>query len=418
MPDVVVVGAGPAGLALGCYLAREGIDHLIIEWANHPRPHVGESLMPAAVRIFREIGFHKVMEAADFPRSRGITYHPPGRGSQVDIAYREFPQEGVLQDHTYHVDRSKFDLLLMKHAEAMGCRVLQGIPVRRVLFDGEGRACGVTAQLGDQDVDIPARLVVDAAGRGTLIGQQTGLRGASSELDQFGLHAWYVDVDRGKTRTETYTHVHFLSKLRGWTWQAPIGHQITSIGMVADRKDFQDSGLSPEDFFTEVLAGSPSMARAMRKASRINELRGEVNYSYRLERICGDGWLAAGDAAQFIDPVFSSGVCVALHSAKFAAESIVRALRSGDTSRATLLPYEERMFRGGEIWNDFIRTFYKLNPAFIHFVQSSDHRLGILRLLQGDVYDRTEVPVLDDMKRFVRDVEDSRDHPMRSDLRV
>ena len=123
MRDVLIIGAGPAGLTLGCYLAKAGISHLIVERGHHPRPHVGESLMPATIAILREIGFHPILEAGHFPRSGGVVYHN-GSEAPLAVAYEEFPQEGVDQGHTYHVDRAKFDMLLLKYAESVGCEVL------------------------------------------------------------------------------------------------------------------------------------------------------------------------------------------------------------------------------------------------------------------------------------------------------
>lgn len=414
MNQVVIIGGGPAGLTLGCYLARADIPCVILERAHHPRPHVGESLMPSTVRVFREIGFLPVMEAAEFPRSGGVVYHPRS-GDAIEIAYSEFPQEGVEQGYTYHVDRSKFDLLLMKHAENLGCRIVQGVGVKEVAFD-EGRAIGVHAQLPDQEVFIPARVVVDAGGRAAKLGRQLGLRRDHPDLDQFALHAWFLDVDRGRRATEFYTHVYFLPQLRGWAWRAPINDEITSIGLVSSKATYQTSGLAVEDFFARGLEMNKALAKATRAAVRINDLKGEANYSYKLDKVCGDGWLAVGDAARFIDPIFSSGVGVALHGARAAAEQIQAALRAGDVSREALLPYEEQLAASGRIWDEFIGFFYRLLPAFTHVVLSPQYRLSVLRLIQGEVLPDTEVQVLDEMRRIVHSVEQSEDHELRDEL--
>jgi flavin-dependent dehydrogenase len=403
MSDVVIVGGGPAGLTLGCYLARAGMSPLIVERAVHPRAHVGESLMPATIRILREIGFIDVVEGSDFVRSYGVAYHPR-EGRQVDIAYREFPQEGVLQDHSYHAERSRFDLMLMKYAEGLGCRILSGAQVREVVFEGE-RATGVLVDAGGHDLRVPADLVVDASGRAALLGHQLEMRTPNRELDQFALHGWFTGVDRGKRRTSSYTHVFFLEGPRQWAWQVPVTEDMTSIGVVSDRAAFRASGMEVEDFFSESMRTSPALAKAVRGADPIYGIKGEVNYSYEVERLCGDGWLILGDAARFVDPVFSSGVFVAMQSAQLASVRILEGAEAGDFSRERLVPYEERMKGGAAILDEFIRLFYRLLPAFIHFVQSDDHRLGVLRLLQGEVYNRNEAPVLAEIRRFVETVE-------------
>jgi FADH2 O2-dependent halogenase len=405
MIDTVIIGGGPAGLALGCYLARAGAPCVILERGHHPRPHVGESLMPSTVRVFRDIGFHPVMEAAHFPHSGGVVYHPGDRHA-IEIAYAEFPQDGVDQAYTYHVDRSRFDLLLMKHAEDQGCRILQGVGVKEVAID-DGRAIGVHVALPDQEAFIPARVVVDASGRAAKLGRQLGLRRDHPELDQFALHAWFSDVDRGKHSTELYTHVYFLPELRGWAWQAPINDEITSIGLVTARTAYQAYRRDIEAFFAEGLKGNKALFRATRGAVRLNELKGEANYSYELERVCGDGWLAVGDAARFIDPVFSSGVAVAMHGARAASERILAAVENDDFTRATFLPYEEKLAAGAAVWNDFIGLFYRLLPAFTHVIQSPAYRLDVLRLIQGEALPDTDVALLAEMRRIVQSVEDS-----------
>jgi len=416
--DVVILGAGPAGLTLGCYLADAGIPCVILERAHHPRPHVGESLMPATIRIFKEIGFLPVMEAAEFPRSRGVVYHPGGREA-IPIAYGEFPEEGIEQDYTYHVDRSKFDLLLLKHAEGKGCRIVQGANVQDVVFDQAGFATGVNAEVGGQRVFFPARMVADAAGRATRIGRQLGLRRDHPVLDQFALHAWYLDVDRGKRATEEFTHVYVLPELRGWAWQAPINGEITSIGLVADRSIYavyHEGDVGVEEFFDQALGRNKALGKAMRSAFRINDLKGEVNYSYKLDQACGNGWVAVGDAARFTDPIFSSGVSVAMHNARFAAERIQTAIESGDFGRDTFLPYEDKLATDAAIWDDFVRLFYRLLPSFTHVVESPEHRESVLRLIQGEVHSDSSTRVLEEMRALVTSVESADEHPMKGEL--
>jgi len=384
MADVVIMGAGPAGLTLGCYLAQADVPCLILERGHHPRPHVGESLMPASIRVLREIGFLPVMEAGHFPRSGGVVYHEKN-GSSLPVAYGEFPQEGVDQPYTYHVDRAKFDMLLMKHAESLGCRIVEGAAVREVLFDEEDRATGVRVSFGSHEAQVAARVVVDAGGRSTTLGRQLGLRGTHPSLDQFALHAWFTGVDRGEERTARYTHVFLLPDVGGWAWMACIDDSITSIGMVASRDAHHDAGVDVETFLAQAIADHPALASAMRNAVRINDLKGEVNYSYQLDRVCGDGWLALGDAAQFIDPLFSSGVSVAMHGARFASERILAAVESESFGRSTFEPYERRLKAGSSVMDEFVQLFYRRPAGFTQLLLSEVHRTGALQLLQGDV---------------------------------
>ena len=235
-------------------------------------------------------------------------------------------------------------------------------------------------------------------------------------LDQFALHTWCAGVERGRHKTENWTHIFFIPEVRGWAWQAPIDDQITSIGLVAARDSFRSSGMDVGDFFHHSLRGNQKLARATRNAERINDLKGEVNYSYRLDRVCGDGWLALGDAARFIDPVFSSGVGVAMHSARFASEQIATALESGDVSRQAFLSYEDSVFTSAAIWDDFTRLFYRLLPGFTHLLESKQHRPALMRMIQGDIRPDASREVLDELRSLVRSVEEADSHPWKDEL--
>jgi len=392
-----------------------GISHTIFESAIHPRPHVGESMVTATTRVFQEIGFLETMEREGFIRKYGASWHPPKQTGEFAIEFGEFPQEGIGQDYTYHVDRRKFDLLLLKHAESLGSKIYQGIHVKKVLFE-DGRANGVRIEIEGKEIDLPCKLVVDASGRHTLLGRQLSLKKNDPIFNQYAVHAWFQNVDKGVAPTADFIHVYFLPVERGWVWQIPITDEITSVGVVAEKEVFKQSKMDIESYFQTHITFSPDLARAMSNARRINEFKAEGDYSYSMEKLVGDGFLLIGDAARFVDPIFSSGVSVAAHSAKFAAERIQYALEISDFSEAILKPYEDKLRRGVDIWYEFIRLYYKLLPLFTLFIQSKQHRLAVLRLLQGEVYDRQEVPVLGAMRKFIEEVEKSDNHVFRDQL--
>ena len=414
--NVVIIGGGPAGSALGCYLSKAGIKNAIFESANHPRQHVGESMVMSSVRVFDEIGFLPVMEREGFVRKYGASWHPPIAKGEAAIAFNEFPQEKIHQDYTYHVDREKFDLLLLKHAESLGTKVYQGVSVTEVLFDDNKYACGIRVKIANQTVDVPARMVVDASGRNTLLGKQLRVKKNDPIFDQFAVHAWFENVDKSQVASSEYIHIYFLPVKRGWAWQIPITHTVTSMGIVAEKDVFKGEKMAPGEYFDKYVASNPDLAHAMRNARRVNEFKMEGDYSYKMDTFAGNGFAMIGDAARFVDPIFSSGVSVALYSAKYSAERIVHAFETNDFSEASLKPYERKLRSGTEIWYEFIRLYYKLLPLFTHFISSKEHRVEVLRLLQGEVFDRSEVPVLDAMRKFIKMVETTPNHMFAGQL--
>jgi FADH2 O2-dependent halogenase len=350
------------------------------------------------------------MEREGFIRKYGASWHAPAHRHKFAIEFAEFPQEGIDQDYTYHVDRGKLDHLLMKHAEAAGTKVYQGVHVKRVLFDDRGYACGVRAAIAGQEIDLPAKVVVDATGRQTLLGRQLKLKKKDPIFNQYAIHAWFEGVDRGSDSAADHIHIYFLPIERGWVWQIPINREITSMGVVAEKDVFSQSRLDLESFFYQQIQSNDNLAHAMRAARRVNEFKTEGDYSYIMTQFTGDGWLLIGDAARFVDPIFSSGVSIALYSAKYAAERIVPALETGDFSEANFKPYETKLRGGVGVWYEFIRLYYKLLPLFTYFISKKEYRLQVLQLLQGEVYDRGEVPVLKAMRDFIARVEKDDEH--------
>jgi FADH2 O2-dependent halogenase len=264
-------------------------------------------------------------------------------------------------------------------------------------------------------------MVVDATGRHTLLGKQLRVKKNDPIFDQFAVHAWFKNVDKSKAKSAGYIHIYFLPVERGWAWQIPIDEEITSMGIVAEKDIFKKGRLAPADYFEKYVSSNPDLAHAMRNAERVNEFKLEGDYSYKMDTFAGNGFVLIGDAARFVDPIFSSGVSVALYSAKYSAERIKYAFEHNDFSEAALKPYEKKLRAGTEIWYEFIRLYYKLLPLFTHFIESKQHRIEVLRLLQGEVFDRNEVPVLDAMRKYIKMVEMTPGHAfagMLSDIPI
>lgn len=424
--DVVVIGGGPAGAAMGAYLGMAGAKVVVFERALFPRPHVGESLVPSSTRVFKELGFLPTMEAAGFPHKHGAVwtsqlsergFRHQWEGLSPDdfagIRFDERPQEGVEARYTYHVDRAKFDQLLLLHAHQKGAQVCEGVEVTGVDFEDD--CARVRFRLGPKACDLTAKLVIDASGRDTLVGSKLGLKVRDPVFDQLALHTWFDGLDRSiggrHPGLGEHIHVHFLPLKNSWVWQIPIDGRTTSVGVVTQKKHFLKGGEDREAFFWSCLESRPDVLEAMQRAERMRPFKTEGDYSYAMKEITGDRFVLIGDAARFVDPIFSTGVSIALNSARFASKDVLGALEAGEFRQKSYQTYQDTIRRGTRTWYDFITVYYRLNVLFTAFINDPRYRLDVLQLLQGDVYGETPPPVLEVMRQKVREVESSAAHP-------
>jgi ABC-type nitrate/sulfonate/bicarbonate transport system ATPase subunit/flavin-dependent dehydrogenase len=392
--QVIVVGGGPAGAVLGAYLARAGVDHLIVDKAVHPRPHVGESLLCSTTRVFREIDFADAIERAGFVRKRGALWTHFADPEPVALPFRPIPHLGIEQDWTWHIDRGRFDEALLRHAASLGSRVLEGVQVERLELDASGRARGVRVRGPGGVRVLRARIVADASGRGTLLGSQLRLKRSDPSFHQFAVHGWFEGVDRGAAPTAEWIHLHVLPGPRSWAWQIPISAGVTSVGVVTDAEAFPKAAEDVGRCFGERVGGNAALARSMAGARPLGALQRDGNYSYAMERLAGDGWLLVGDAARFVDPLFSSGLSLAAESARAAAGAIRAALAEGDVSAPRFADYERRLRGAADTWREFIALYYREPRAFLSLLADPSRREALRDLLQGDVWERDAAPGL------------------------
>ena len=433
--DVAVLGGGPGGSAAASYLAKAGLKCVIFERELFPRQHVGESLVPASNRVLNDLGLIEQMDANHFPRKLGAvwtsaSYAPAyshdweGLGTEeqptatteasADIRFEERPQPGVDLTYTWHVDRGKFDNVLLHNAGRLGATVYEGMRVQSVDFS-DPAVSKVRLSMGRQEINVRTRMVVDASGRHTLLGNQLRLKQTDPIFDQYAIHTWFDNYDRlAVSKKEVfgdYIFVHFLPVNNSWIWQIPITETVTSIGVVTQKKNFQKTRQSREQFFWDCIDTRKELGDALRAAKQLRPLKDEGDYSYNMRQICGDGFVLVGDAARFVDPIFSSGVSIALNSAKLATQDIIKAANNGGFHKSAFSNFETMMRRGTRNWYEFISLYYRLNVLFTFFVEDRRYRIDVLKLLQGDMYDEERPKVLSEMARVVADVERRPGHP-------
>nr|MBA3727842.1 tryptophan 7-halogenase [Actinomycetota bacterium] len=385
--DVIIIGGGPAGSALGSLLAMDGHKALIIEKDVHPRDHVGESLTPSTNLIFERIGFLDKMNDAGFIHKPGTGWNAPRTKpwNFVEIWLFEYPIPGGPQPYTYNVERDVMDTMLLRHAHEKGAKVLQGVKVQKVLFEG-GRAVGVRAQVADGwERDLYARVVVDASGRRCFLANQLKLKRKDPNFNQFCIYSWFEGVKQPPARLDGFTLFYFLGLNQGWSWHIPLRYGRASMGVVVDKEDFQKSGVSHEEFFYGMVERSRNFSEAMKDAVRVRPWWIEGDYSYKIDQFAGPGWLLIGDALRFVDPIFSSGVDVALFSGLYAYEAIVESFRTAEEA-TPFAAYQGRVETGVDVWYELISMFYKLQNLLTRWATSPSRREEIVRTLQGNPY--------------------------------
>jgi len=385
--DVVIIGGGPAGAALGTLLAKDGHKALIIEKDIHPRDHVGESLTPSTNLVFDRLGFLDKMNDAKFIHKPGTGWNAPRSPlwKFIEIWLFEFPLPGTPQPYTYNVERDVMDAMLLRHAHESGAKVLQGVSVQRVLFE-DGRAVGVRARVADGwERDIYAKVVVDASGRRCLLANQLKMKQKDTSFNQFCIYSWFEGVKEPPKRFEGFTLFYFIGLNQAWSWHIPLRDGKASMGVVVDKEDFQKTGKSHEEFFYSLVQRNRTFTHAMKDAVRVRPWWIEGDYSYKIDRFAGPGWLLIGDALRFVDPIFSSGVDVALFSALYAYESITESWTTGN-EEGPFEAFQRRVETGVDIWYDLISSFYKLQELVTRYATRRGWREEIVRTLQGNPY--------------------------------
>jgi flavin-dependent dehydrogenase len=358
--DVLVVGGGPGGSTAAALLATAGHAVLLCERERFPRFHVGESLLPQSATILRRLGVWEEVSAAGFKRKFGahFLFEPERGASRFEFVNGLDPQNTM----SFQVRRAVFDDILLRNAAAKGVTVRQA-EVPEVLFEG-GRATGARLSTAEgTDEVVKARVVIDATGRDTLLGKQLAIRVRDPALRQVAMFSHFRGVRMGLGREGG--DILIVGSPVGWFWLIPLDAETTSVGIVCPGSVMQRRrGRSLDELYAELLASSPEVTERLAGAERVEAVHPIADFSYRLSRFAGAGWATVGDAAAFLDPVFSSGVHVALATAARAADDIGAALASkGRLDDGDLAAYERWANGGLDHFRRYIVGFYQ--PEFV-----------------------------------------------------
>ncbi len=381
--DVAVAGGGPAGAALATFLARQGHRCIVFEPKKFPRYHIGESLIPQTYGILDRLGVLPKLRASTFPQKHSVRFVAHnGRESAPFYFSETIPGEGAM---TWQVERGEFDRLLLDHARENGVEVCAERFVRSVIFE-EGRAVGVVAtDEAGEGGEVRANVVVDATGRNCLIGNQLGLKGEVPDLNKASLWGYFrggkrlLGIDAGETTI-------FQTHGGGWFWYIPLPGDVISVGMVAPPKYLFAQQFTKDELLAAEIAKCPALAERLTNAERVGPVRAIGRLAYLNRQTCGHGWVMIGDARAFLDPIYSSGIFLALSSAELAAQCIHQALTAYDVSAARLGKFEPALWAGVDVIRRLIHAFYDPTFSFMKFAQRfPEHRAALIDCLVGDV---------------------------------
>lgn len=362
--DVAIIGGGPAGSTAGILLAQAGRRVVILEREKFPRFHIGESLLPYSLAAFDRLGVRETLDqwAVD-KRGAEIT---TACGSRV---VKFLFENGFRLRHrrAYQVERAKFDHMLLERARAVGAEVREETVVTRTELGEDGVTLHTAAG------EVRARYVIDASGRHAVIGQQLGLKQTYEHLRKFSCFAHYEHVQRDAGIEAGLTR---LVRAPGhWFWLIPLDDVRTSVGVVMDSATFKAAKQSPEAALDSAIAASVVMTGRMRDARRLTEVHAVGDYSYRNARLTGPRWMLAGDAAGFIDPIFSTGVFLAIHSGEQCADALNAVLDDPACQSRLFARYEKGLHGVMDKYLRFVTAWYR--PEFIEVFTSPTQKFQL-----------------------------------------
>ena len=391
--DVLVVGGGPAGATIGALLAERGRDVVLMEKAQHPRFHIGESLLPANVRLFDRLGVRRQIEAIGMPKW-GVEFVSPDHAEHSFVEFADAWDKSM--PYAWQVRRSQMDDVLFRNAAAKGARTLEGHRVREVAFDADGATVQVEADSAGSDGarrTWRTKFLVDASGRDTLLANQFRCKQKNPRHNSSALYGHFTGAKRLEGRLEGNITILWFD--HGWFWLIPLADGTTSVGAVCWPCYLKSRDKKPlVEFFHDTIALCPELARRLDGAVLVDDaVHATGNYAYSSTHCSGGRYLMLGDAYAFVDPVFSSGVYLAMQSAFEGADTVETALDRPREYAAARRRFDARMRHGPREFSWFI--FRVTNPTMREFFMSPQNPMrvkeALLSLLAGDIYGKTPI---------------------------
>jgi flavin-dependent dehydrogenase len=380
--DVLVIGGGPAGSTISALLAERGRDVVLLEKETHPRFHIGESLLPLNMPLFDRLGVGQEIRSIGMPKyGAEFVSQWHDRSVHVDFANawdRSFPS-------TYQVRRSEFDRILFRNAARKGAKTLEGCRVTGVDFHPDGAV--VTARQEDgREQRWQTRFVADASGRDTFLANRLGIKRRNPKHNSAALFGHFSGARRLPGKIEGNISLFWFE--HGWFWFIPLSDGATSIGAVCSPQYMKSRKTDPRQFLLDTIALCPALAERLCDASLVSPVTATGNYSYMAGHPSGRNYLLLGDAFAFVDPVFSTGVLLAMQSAFVGADTIETCLNRPREARSALRTFDASTRHGLRTFSWFI--YRVMTPALRHLLMNPTQRFSmqpaILSVLAGDIF--------------------------------
>lgn len=388
--DVIIIGAGPSGSTVGALLSEAGHKVAILDRTPYPRFQVGESLVPETYWSLKRLGVLEYLSNSACPKKFSVQFVTETGKETAPFYFDEYKDSPSSQ--TWQVVRSEFDLMLLENARSQGATVHTRAHVLEVLFDGD-TATGVRVQLTDDageqcTTEIRAKVVVDASGLTSFLASRLELKQIDPHLRKGAIWSYFKGAHRDTGRDEGATIILQTGEKKSWFWYIPLQDDIVSVGCTGDLQYlFNDKNLSPEEIFNREVERCPGMQRRLASAQRAADVFVTKDYSYTTTRAAGAGWLLVGDAFGFVDPVYSSGVFLALKSGELAADAIINAFEQNNFSAENLGEWQADYVAGIGLVKKMVYAFYTPGFSFGDFLKDHpQYRSNLVDILIGDIF--------------------------------
>ncbi|MGB4739819.1 MAG: NAD(P)/FAD-dependent oxidoreductase [Fuerstiella sp.] len=411
--DVIVVGGGPAGATTAALVAEYGHRVLVLERAALPRFHVGESLIPETYWPLKRLGLIDRLKASAFPRKYSVQFVSEGVKESAPFYFDMYNAHE--SSVTWQVERGPFDQMLLDRARELGAVVHTSAHVSYAIFENDV-AVGVKVRLLNEDGgrterEIRCKVVVDASGQSAFISRRKGRHSPDPHLKKGTIWTYWKGAVRGEGKDEGATLIMQTPEKKSWFWYIPLQDDIVSIGCTGSISYmFGKENGDAETVYQRELERCPAMQNRLQNAERCTDYFTTKDFSYYASQGAGNGWLLVGDAFGFIDPVYSSGVFLALKGGEFAADAIHDSLERGDLTAARLGQWQPLYKQGIENFRKLVYAFYAEDFSFGMFLKDNpQYKANMVDILVGDVFK----PGVGDIFDAMGMVEPALDEPMK-----